>query len=173
MPPTAGIGAPQQHAGWLSLLFSEIEGLLQSEFQCTGTVGGKAVGNMPDVFFHKCDRFRVLEVRNEEFALHLRNPILANGTGLSLSSRNKRDPYSAVTGEKTSSTTLFRDSLFLISANALLRRGFIPSLNSPVNIMWGVRLGISPSSLERRCFSASREGAPLVPYAHEYILDER
>ena len=77
IPSTAAVGASQQHTGWFSLLFLQVESFLQPELQRASTVGGRSIGNTSDVLFYKRNCSRVVEFRNQKFALHLHDLALA------------------------------------------------------------------------------------------------
>lgn len=82
---------------------------------------------MSDLLFHKRNRFWVFEIRGQKLALHLHDLLLteqprhpeAINTGVG----EHNGTYPAVTQEKTSSTTLFKDTLLFMSAKALSQRG--------------------------------------------------
>ena len=77
---TVAIGASQLHARRLSLLFLQVECLLQPKLQRVGTVGERSIRDMFNVFFHTGDRLWVFEVRNQEIALHLHDILMTGRT---------------------------------------------------------------------------------------------
>ena len=57
-PSTAGTGTSQLHT---RLPFLGIDSLLESELHSASTMGGRPIGEMPDVLFHQCSCFGVIE----------------------------------------------------------------------------------------------------------------
>ena len=71
MPQAFSIGTSQPNTRL------EIKGLLEPKFKCGSTVGGGPIRDPPHVFFHKSDRLRVFEVRNQKVPLDPHNFFLA------------------------------------------------------------------------------------------------
>ena len=77
VPYTVAIGASQLHAGRLSLLFLQVESLLQSKLERVGAVREGSVKDMANVSFHERNRPRVSGFRHQKIALHLHDILMA------------------------------------------------------------------------------------------------
>lgn len=76
MPYAMEVGTSQPHTGGRSLLFPELECLLQRSLQHTGKVGGRPGRGVSNLVSQESDRFRAIEVRSEEVPLHIRELLL-------------------------------------------------------------------------------------------------
>ena len=76
-PRATGMTTSQLHTLGL---FLGPNGHFQHEVQCACTVGGRSIGDAPDVFFYERNRFLVFEVRNQEVTLHLHNLLVTERT---------------------------------------------------------------------------------------------
>ena len=123
---TLVIGTSQLYTGRPPLFFLKLDDLFQPNFQCAGTARGGPGRDEPDIFFHKCKPLRVFQVGNQEIPLRPRDLLLTERAhqpskiGLTVGGNNGTHP--AVTLEKTSSMTLTKVTLLLMSARATLQR---------------------------------------------------
>ena len=135
---TSNPGASQLRPRRLHLLLLELKGLLKPKLQCTSTEGGRSIRNVSDVLFHESDCLLVLEVRNKKITLHLHDLLLAERTRqfsvVCHMVERKHRTHPAVAHEKISLTTFSEVTLLLMSAEALSRRGWIPSLITCVRV---------------------------------------
>jgi hypothetical protein len=111
-------------------------------------VGGGSVGDVSDVLFHESVGSRAFEIRNQKIAFHLQDFLLAEGTyelsqaDPAVEKERMRGTHPAVTHEKTSPTTVFTVTFFLMSSRAFVRRGVMPSSNQ--------RVSVTPETFNRR-----------------------
>jgi hypothetical protein len=128
---TVGVPASQLHAGRLSLLFLELKGLFQPNFQRADAARGRPGRHEPDVFFHACKGLGVFQVGNQEIPPHLRNLLSTErarqSSTIGHANGGNYGTHPAVTGEKISLTAFPKVTLLLMSARATLQRGWIPS----------------------------------------------
>lgn len=98
MPCAIGVGTSHPHTERQSILFPELECLLQRSLQHTGTVRGRPGRGVSNLVSQESDRFRVIEVRSEEVPLHIHELLLAE--------RSRKVSAIQFTIEKTTKPTL-------------------------------------------------------------------
>ena len=80
VPRAVGIGASQLHTGRLSLLFLQVETLLQPKLQRVSTMRERSIKDMTNVLFYEGNRLGISELRNQKFALHLHDVLMTSRT---------------------------------------------------------------------------------------------